>query len=284
VVKFDPAITLSPGQSHVMGKIVVSRPLAQNAAWSVSHKLIEEEKSRLKTNLACTSVKLNTNTSGCTQSGDLSCAPGLATLSVQANTASCAEKHVRVGLEATAGQLNLLGIDLELDFTSDPGVEISRFDFGDFLANPSQICIPGGTGCVGGSSSTCYQFTGNKLIICVNFGTPHVLTGKKYMNVYFNGGQKCVNNITVTRTNILTLNTSPIACVPDVNLDNSKFPICGSGIGGTITMENNVPVEEVDVTLSGNSCSNPSFCSKTNLTTEQGIYGFCENCTCGRKE
>jgi hypothetical protein len=251
----------------------------------------------VNSSVACTDLKSTVNSTYALTTQQPMCTDPDIRFDVEAESNSCVNDYVyKIGLRSVGGYIvrKIARLEFELVFDLESGVTISGADFTTFgidcTLNPSQSCV----------GTSCYAFSGNTFNYCFNVlnadaQTMQISTFDYFKLKFAHTGNGCVKGFKITKL-IIRYVDSPYdlgQCVPMIyptinpNTQSVDLSICGPILAGVIATETPNTVEGVTVTAAApsNTCATCSgSCSDaTELTNNEGKYGFCSLCsTCSK--
>jgi hypothetical protein len=303
-------VTLDPNSSYTVGNIIFKTPVLSNLPWAANFSFLDSgpvapSRSRIKTSLACTSLRASINPSNNSNIGDTPCTDSSVRFKVEGEGLTCSTSKVKVGFRTTSSsaQIRLKKVEFELDFSwTDPGISITGVNYPSNW--PSINCGTIGCFTVQGQK-VCWELGpgGSKFKFCfeTDDANPPVflLSDFANMEILFNTpNNACIQNVKISKLRIIyALSSDP--CIPVIDAI-AGFPLCGSTssmLSGKVATELSKAVSDVTLTLTGAdaspnmngmqdcpsvSCS--SSCTKTKLSDMDGAYLFsCADCpVCNR--
>ena len=305
-------VTLTAGQTYLVGSITVKTPSLSNLSWAANFAFQDSgaspSKSRIKTSEGCTSLNASPIHSSDLNAGDALCIDPKILFYVGGEGLTCSTSKVNVGLSTTnpPATIRLNKVEFELEFTwSAPGISITGVNFP--ASWPALNCAT--FGCYGPSNQkSCWEVGpgGKTFKFCYQTDDQNAplfwLNDFANIEILFNTPENaCIETVKISKVKINYVGTdNPPPCIPVID-DLAGFPLCGSMttmLTGTIATELGLAVEEVSVTMSGAdalanagmaACPNvsclPAPCLPVvDLSDDAGVYLFsCAACSaCNR--
>ena len=169
----------------------------------------------------------------------------------------CADMSVRVNVNwpniTVHKTFYKFTIVLDLDLQGD----ISILDIADNnLGCPTPTSDPNEPYFCG--SNTCFEILDpNTIRYCFRtFADPQTASSGAGFNIKLKAEGGCVNGVTVREAYLSEVNGGPnTACVPDVNVNQSDFPLCSPMISGMAEREDGDKLKAYNVSISGDICN-----------------------------